>query len=156
MQESEDGSRTRNAVTARSIIIGVVLIPVNAYWLMVMDVEKHVGVVTKMSMFYNSVGLLFALCLLNMLLRKLRPSIAFRATELLVIYSIVTLGTAIGGIDMMEALVPTMAHAYWFATPENRWEDVVQPILPRRAGELLHEHDDLQVPRAPLNRATLR
>jgi len=131
MQQSDASSRTRSAVTARAIIIGIALIPVNIYWLMVMDVEKHVGVVTKMSMFYNSVGLLFALCLLNMLVHKLCPSIAFRGSELLVIYSIVTLGTAIGGIDMMEALVPTMAHAFWFATPENRWEDVVQPVLPR-------------------------
>lgn len=122
---------SRPAVTARSIVIGIALIPVNAYWLMVMDVEKHVGVVTKMSMFYNSVGLLFALCLLNMLLRKLRPSIAFRGTELLVIYSMVTLATAIGGIDMMEALVPTMGHAFRFATPENDWEEIIHPVLPR-------------------------
>ncbi|MGD8238406.1 MAG: hypothetical protein PVH68_07640 [Armatimonadota bacterium] len=131
MQDSTATSRTRGAVTARSMIIGLALIPVNIYWLMVMDVEKHVGVVTKMSMFYNSVGLLFALCLLTLLLRKFRPSLAFSGGELLVIYSIVTLGTAIGGIDMMEALVPTMAHAFWFATPENRWEEVVQPVLPR-------------------------
>lgn len=120
----------RRTVTWRAILLGLLLIPINVYWLIQIDVVRHTGVVTKMSMFYNAVCWLFGLGILNLLMRAVRPRWALTGTELLVVYALLNLATAVGGIDMLQALVPSMTHPFWFATDSNRWAETFHRYLP--------------------------
>ena len=105
-------------VTLRSIIIGLFLIPVNAYW--VLESEAVWGVVhaTVLSLFFNVIFTLFVLSVLNLALRKWLPSVALNTGELLTIYVILCIATSLYGHDMMQTLVPLMNYGYWFATTE--------------------------------------
>jgi hypothetical protein len=117
-------------VTLLSIIIGLFLIPVNAYW--VLESEAVWGVVhaTVLSLFFNVIFILFALSVLNLALRKWLPSLALNTGELLTIYVILCIATSLYGHDMIQTLVPLMNYGYWFATPENGWEDLFWGYLP--------------------------
>ena len=51
--------------------------------------------------------------------------------ELLVIYVMLSVASATAGHSMMEILVSTLGHAFWFATPENDWKDLFWRYIPR-------------------------
>ena len=50
--------------------------------------------------------------------------------ELLVIYVMLSVASATAGHSMMEILVSTLGHAFWFATPENDWKDLFWRYIP--------------------------
>ena len=117
-------------VTWRSVLIALVLIPFNCIWVVQVEIVHYSGHPTCLSIFSNAVFCLFLLILLNLLLRRIRPAWALTQGELLTSYIMISLGVTVAAHDMLQMLVPTMPHAYWFATPENRWEQVTQPHLP--------------------------
>ena len=38
----------------------------------------------------------------------------------------ISVSTTLAGQDLIRQLVPLMANPFWYATPENEWEDVSQ------------------------------
>jgi len=52
----------------------------------------------------------------------LSPSQALSQQELLVVYMMVNISSGIVGHDMMQILVPSLGHAFQFATVENEWK----------------------------------
>ena len=63
--------------------------------------------------------------LANAALRRLRPWLALNRAELIIVYVMLTVGTSISGHDMLQVLLPIMTVGYWFATPQNRWEQML-------------------------------
>ncbi|MBM3474358.1 MAG: hypothetical protein FJX75_13930 [Armatimonadetes bacterium] len=118
-------------VTWRSVLIGLLLIPPNCIWVAQVEIVHYSGHPTCLSIFSNAVFSLFLVILLNLILLKARPEWALTQGELLVSYILVALGSSVAAHDMLQMLVPTVPHAYWFATPENKWEALIQPHLPR-------------------------
>ncbi len=118
-------------VTFRSLIIAVILIPINCYWIIEMEVIRYSGHPVTISLFFNVVFNIFVLIALNLLLKKYLPEQALSQSELLVIYIILSLASGIAGHDMLEILVPMLGHAYWFATPENEWAELFHRYIPR-------------------------
>jgi hypothetical protein len=118
-------------VTWRSVLIGLLLIPPNCVWVVQVEIVHYSGHPTCLSIFSNAVFSLFLVILLNLILMKLRPAWALSQGELLVAYILVALGSSVAAHDMLQMLVPTVPHAFWFATPENKWESLIQPHLPR-------------------------
>ncbi len=118
-------------VTWRSVLIALVLIPLNCIWVVQVEIVHYSGHPTCLSIFSNAVFCLFLLVLANLLLRKVRPAWALSQGEMLTTYIMLSLGCSVAAHDMMQMLIPTIPHAYWFATPENRWEALVQPFLPQ-------------------------
>jgi hypothetical protein len=118
-------------VTWRSVLLGLLLIPPNCVWVVQVEIVHYSGHPTCLSIFSNAVFSLFLVILLNLALRKVRPQWALTQGELLVTYVLVALGSTVAAHDMLQMLVPTMPHAYWFATPENKWENLIHPHLPR-------------------------
>jgi Family of unknown function (DUF6785)/Domain of unknown function (DUF6784) len=117
-------------VTWRSALIGLLLIPPNCVWVVQVEIVHYSGHPTCLSIFSNAVFSLFLVILANLVLRRLRAEWALTQGELLTVYIMVSLGSTVAAHDMMQMLVPTIPHAYWFATPENRWEQLIQPHLP--------------------------
>ncbi|MAF10261.1 hypothetical protein CMK11_07405 [Candidatus Poribacteria bacterium] len=122
--------RATRQVTAKAVVLGALFIPINSYWIMTTEIVWYSGHPTVVSLFFNAVFLLFALSLGNLGVRRLWPSAALRDDEILVVYSMAGIASAIASHDMMEILVPAVGHGFWFDTPENDWEGLFQHLLP--------------------------
>jgi len=122
--------RGRQGVTARAVAIAVVLMPLNAYWVTQMELVRYEGHPTTVSLFFNTIFILTVLLCLDWLLGKLRPRWRLHRHELLVIYFMLCLASALAGHDMIQVAAPAIPHAAWMATPENKWQDLFFRYLP--------------------------
>lgn len=114
----------------RALIIGIILIPINSYWIMETEVVWYSGHPTIVSLFFNVIFNISILVLLNFTLKRFRPKIALTQKELVLIYTMLSISSAICGHDMVEILVPILGHAFWFATPENEWKELFWSSIP--------------------------
>lgn len=112
-------------------LLGGALIPVNSLWIARTEALDYSGFPTCASLFFNVIFSLMVLMLLNTLVRRLAPGVALCRQELLVVYGMVATGSSLVGHDCMQMVVPTIAHAAYFSTPENRWGEMIVPHLPR-------------------------
>jgi len=117
-------------VSWRAIVIAVVLIPFNAIWIQSMELVWDSGMPTAASFFFNALFILFVLALVNLLLRRWLPRWALESGELVVVYVMLCVASAIGGHDFLEVLVTMLATFTYYATPENRWKEVFSGGLP--------------------------
>lgn len=122
----------------RAILLGLLLVPVNVYVLMYMEVATNKGTPgtgggpypSTISLFGNTILFLVALTVINRLLARGLPRIALERGELLVVYMMLVISTAIVSIDFLDVLVPMMTYPFRFATPENRWIETIHPHIP--------------------------
>jgi len=105
----------------RPALIGLLLIPPNSYWIIQMERVRQGPYVTSISLFFNVVFIILAITLANGLARRWLPRQALTQPELITIYSMLAVASALSGMDMMQGLLMVMTHAAWFATPENNW-----------------------------------
>lgn len=117
-------------VTFRAILIGILLIPPNTYFIMANHLRFWSTLPTTMSLIYNVVVTLAILTALNFLFKLLLPRYALKQGELLTVYVILSLSSAISGHDMMQTVVPVIPNGFWFATPENEWQQLFWRYLP--------------------------
>ena len=104
----------------RALILGALLIPINLYWLMHAESLNPAVYSTLFTLFYNVTFSIFVLVILNALLKRAVPQIAFQPSEILIVYVMLSIGTGIFGHDLMIVVVPTLT-SMWAATPENEW-----------------------------------
>src|SRR5947209_11222838 len=69
------------AVTWRSLLISLLLIPPNAYWLVQMERVRYSAHPTTISLFFNVVFILLVVTVLNAGLARLWPRMAMRSEE---------------------------------------------------------------------------
>jgi hypothetical protein len=101
-------------VTYRSIVVGLILIPLNALWLATTEVVWISGQPTTLSLFYNVIWILFWLIAGNLLLERLRPSWALTPAELLVVYTMLSIASALGSLDFIDVLIPMMTAGNYY------------------------------------------
>lgn len=119
-----------HGVTFKSILIAAVLIPINCYWVIEMEVIRYSGHPVTISLFFNVIFTLFVIVGFNQLLKRFFPRIALSQSELVIVYLMLSIASGITGHDMLEILVPMLGHAFHFATPENEWQQLFLPFLP--------------------------
>ena len=117
-------------ITLKGIILGLCLIPAHCYWIMMTEIVWYSGHPTIVSLFFNAVFTIFVIGLLNLLLKRFAPRVALNESDLLVIFVMIAIASAICGHDMVEILVPVVGHAFWFASPENEWAQLFHRYLP--------------------------
>ena len=98
-----------SGVTLRSLILGTILTVINCYWVISTEIVRTVVIGTVLTVFFNAIFTVFILAALNLLLKKHLPSAVLTQGELLVVYIMVSVSTAIYGIDLMEVMVPVKA-----------------------------------------------
>ena len=86
---------------------------------------------TTVALIFTVVFNVFVLTLLNLLAKRLIPWLAFSQDELLVIYAMLSVASAVAGHSFVEILVPILGHAFWFATPENDWKALFFRYIPK-------------------------
>lgn len=111
--------KSRHSVTTRSLLLGTVLIPFNCYWMAVMEIKWNSIDATCVSLFFHVVFTLLVLALLNKLVGRFAPGIALAPAELLVVYIMLSIASAIAGRDSMENLLPLLGHPFWFSGEGN-------------------------------------
>lgn len=124
-------SDAKSGVTLRAIVLGLLLIPANAYWIAKAEIVWATIHATVLSIFFNVIFSLFFLSVLNIGLKRFFSNFAFTPAELLTIYVILCIATSLFGHDMLQILIPLMSYAFWFATPENGWKELFWGYLPR-------------------------
>ncbi|MCD6350520.1 MAG: hypothetical protein J7M26_00260, partial [Armatimonadetes bacterium] len=117
-------------VTLRAIFMGLVLMPINVYWVTVVEVRWYSLDGSCLPLFITPVFMLFTLALVNLILVKYWPRLAFSRAELLVIYLMVVISETLAGHDMVQNLFGVIGHPFRFATPENKWEDLFGQYIP--------------------------
>ncbi len=116
---TNDGRRPR-MVTLRAVLLALFIMPFSSLWQVNMEVIRYSGHPSTISLFFNVVFIFAVLIGLNTLVRKVRPSWAFDPGELLTIYIMLGLSTAMDGHDMIEVLTPILTHVRYFATPREQ------------------------------------
>jgi hypothetical protein len=119
------------AITTRAIIIGLALIPFNAWWLAQVEWVRYSDNATTSALFFHTIAQLLLLLALNAALTRFAPRWAFSRAELLVIYVMITTASVLAGHDQLQILMSTLAVVIGRATPENQWGILVHPYLPR-------------------------
>ena len=92
-------------VTRRSIIIGLLLIPLSSFWISNSEMVTGVTEITSTSLLIGAVFVLFILVLGNVLLEKTVPGYALSGAEMLTIFVMLNIGMRINGIGMFGFLV---------------------------------------------------
>ena len=121
----------RARVTVRAVVLGAVLIPLNVYWVMMVEGIWHSGHPSVMALPWGAVFNLVILLLVNVLLRRFAPRHAFTQAELITIYTMVAIAIMLAGHDTLQLGVPNMSYGWWFATEANHWEQLFHEYLPR-------------------------
>lgn len=125
-------STHKHAATWRAIIIGALLIPPNAYWIMQVEGVWNTGHSTCLSLMWHVVVNLLLLIVVNtFVIKRFLPRAALTQGEFITIYAMMTLAGGIAGRDSYQILTPVMGWAFWFATPENEWQQLFHQYLPR-------------------------
>lgn len=116
------------------LVLGTILTIANCYWIVTAEAIRRTMHMTVQSIAFNAIFCLFFLILINILLLRFLPGIALRKSELLIIYVMMCMGSTVCGHGFMQLLIPLMGHAYWFATPENDWANLILPHIPSWMG----------------------
>lgn len=118
----------------RAFLIGIPLIPLAGLWIfggeMGGAVQRYTFA-TWAAPFYNAVYILLILSLLNLPLRKHLPALSLNGLELLAIYAMVSVGSAIMSSDLQGILVTIMGYHTYFADPMNNWNQLFDGALPK-------------------------
>lgn len=131
-------SRPRNrnqllpGLTWRSLVFGIVFMVLNIYWMIQVSA---LGTISQfrpgaVSPFVNAIFSLFVLALVNLALKNFWPRWAMSVPELIVVYVMTNIGTAIVSTDMVQVILTLMHYPFWFATPENGWASLFHQYIP--------------------------
>ena len=123
-------SKPPSSVGWRSIAIGIILIPLNCYWITYIELVQYSAQPTIVSLIFTVVFNVLVLMGFNQIFKRFLPRLALSQGELLIIYVMLSVASATAGHSMMEILVSTLGHAFWFATPENDWKDLFWRYIP--------------------------
>ena len=123
--------KQQSDVTWRVVLIAILLIPLNSYWIMQMEVVYYSAHSTLIALFFNVIFNLLVLIGLNIPLRKFSPNLVFRQGELVTLYIMLSQSSALVGHSMLQILPPTMAAPFGLATPENEWKQLFGRYIPK-------------------------
>ena len=128
--KTEKATSLESVVTWRSIFIALLLIPPNVFWVIETECIWHSGHPTTISLFWNVVLNLFFLILINLGIKQVSPKSALSQAEFITIYTMLSIASGLAGHDTLALTIPALPHAFWFATPENDWADLIHPYIP--------------------------
>ena len=117
-------------VTLRAVILGLLLLPVNTYFIMANGIAYGMSFPTTVSIIFNVVITLTVLIIINGILKLFWPRFALKQGELLTVHIMLCLSSAIASFDIMQTLAGIIPGGHWFATPENEWKELFWRYLP--------------------------
>ncbi len=122
---------SRGAFSGRSIAIGLALAPVTCLWLVYMERVRNGPFVSSISLFATAVSVLVLISICNYFCCLRWPGRELTRAEMLSIYGIVALTTAIGGMDFVQILMMTVAYPGRYGAENADWARRVLPLIPQ-------------------------
>jgi hypothetical protein len=110
--------------------VALPIIVLDAYWVIQAEKVGSGPYFTTISLFANVFFILTALLLVNLGLRRLAPRWSWSQAELLLIYSMVAVGAALAGHDMVPSLIQMLGHPYEHSNASNGWLERWGRFLP--------------------------
>ncbi len=132
-EQSTQGVVTEaGTVTARSVAVGLVLSVVFSFIIPYVDVFLSDTFLGAQHLPPGAVFVLLSLVLaVNPLLRLLGRRAPFSRAELLMIYCMLLFSTLVPGHGAENVFIPVIVSAYYYASPENRWQELFLQHVPR-------------------------
>ena len=122
------------SVTLRAILIALAIMPINAYWVVMMERVRYSAHPTTVSLFFNCVFILVVLTGINAIIVRTRArKHALNQGEMMLIYTMLCIGSCLAGHDTGQILVPSLTWPYSQATPVNGYASLFWSHLPRWA-----------------------
>ena len=103
----------RAGVTVRAVVLALFLAVVNDYWIVQLELVRY-SFPTCAVPFYNCVFSLLVVTAANLFAKKWLPRIALAQAELITVYIILSVTSAVCSHNMMEGLVASMGYAHYF------------------------------------------
>ena len=122
-------SKQQTILTTKALLVGLILVPLNAIWQMI-GLRWDIAHMSMISLLYNTVTILFLLTFLSWIFRPILPQFSFSRADLLTIYTMVSISTAIGGHMCVQMLPPIISYAFAYASPENDWQNLFWHYIP--------------------------
>ena len=117
-------------LTVRLLLIALILVPINSYFLLQMELVRYTFP-TWIVPLSNVIFFLAVVMVVNHLVRQIAPRLALRHGELLVLYVMLSITTTMAAGDLLQAVLSVLGYAFWFATPENEFQELFIRHLPR-------------------------
>jgi len=116
----------------RTLILGLLLIPINVFWTIVIEVRWYTLDGTSLPLFITPIFILFIVVLMNLAWRKVLPRAnPMRQEELLLLYIMLVTSCTFAGHDTLQNMFGSITYPYWNATPENKWQSLFFQYLPK-------------------------
>jgi len=120
----------KRLVTYRAIALGTICVGFMAWG---GHYTRHIGHTTKMAQDHLPWGVVVPFFIIavivNKLLEKIRPKSMLTPSELLIIFSMASVASALPSYFMAH-LIANIAAPFYYANPENFWADELHPHLP--------------------------
>ena len=123
-------AKAHGRITARAVILAIILIIINDYWLVQLEVVRY-SYPTYAAPFYNVIFTLLLLNVANFLARKRWPRLALNRIEMITIYVMLSIAAGVCSHEMMDILVAMMGHAAYFQNDANGWGPLFADQLPK-------------------------
>ena len=102
-----------NPIRSWTVFLITVLVPFNCWWVVASILRRNASP-TQISLFFNAIFTILVLLILNVILSKTRSQIGkymvLNRVELLTIYTCVSIGSGIAGVDRILVLMPLIGH----------------------------------------------
>jgi hypothetical protein len=122
-------SRRTSALSLKALLIGGVLMVGNCYLLF--EAEPVRGAqLSNAAPFANVIFLLALLTAANALLTRCLPRFALRSMEMMVIYVLLSVQSALSSGRFIFWLLVAITYGFWFDTPQKGWKAHYGPELP--------------------------
>ena len=112
------------------LVIGVILILLNAYWIALVSGIYHSLNPAYASLFIPPIVNLFFGLMLNTLLKRICPQLALSRAQLLLVYQMLVMLCVVSGHNPMDFILGILAHPFWFATFENEYATLFHRYIP--------------------------
>ncbi len=117
--------------TIKLLLFAFVAVPLNCLWVIDTGIVGHGTNFTRVSLFMNTIFVLFVLTWLNIFFRRWLPKFVLQKEDLLLLYAMLSVSSGIAGHDIIQRLYPLLGHAFYFATPENEWAELFHAYVPK-------------------------
>jgi len=117
-------------VSGRAVALGLLLIPLENYWIIGMELVRGGIWPTVLTLLFTAVFFVFILAVVNVPIRRFFPAWAFTQGELVTIYCLLAIGASVAGCDVMQTLVFILGAPYHFTSDANRWDIKFVRYLP--------------------------
>lgn len=113
----------------RTIVVAIAAIWLSAKWIFHGEIVRYTFL-TLAAPFCHAIYILLILTLANMLVRRRSERAALTRLELLCVYCMVSVGSAVMSCDMQSILITQLPYpAYYLDTPE-KWRDLIPGAVP--------------------------